>query len=275
MKILLYVSSYTNSKASVLFGGLIARATGATVTLLTVIEPEQDARMAHDTLYKASWWLADIHTRTSIREGTEADGISKEISAESYDLVILKTQQAIQLKKYLKKQTNRKFTLPAPIPFLFVKRIQPEIEQVLICTSDLNFADPAVLMGAYLAGSTSARVTLLHISSSSPSMSIALEDFEKQVSRLEHTESCTLQYLRQAANTLTDAKVEAQLKICSGIAFDEIYSEILSGKYDLVIIGTNTASNEMLDWVMRDPAQKIISQIKCPVLFTPEIQRLC
>jgi len=266
MKILIFVSSHINSKAAVMFGGLIARQTLSSVTLLTVIDDAQNLDVAYQTLDAAGWWIPYLDAGTSIRVGSEIDGILEEINSGNYDLIILKSRQAVQIKDFLMTKIGRRVARQSPISVLVVKKKHPELNRILICTSGKDVADPVIEMGANLARSTSAKVTLLHVTGSIPNMYIGLDKIEEHIPDILQTNTPMANHLRHAVNTLVQEKVGAELELRHGVVSDEILIEAQTGNYDLIILGASKASTSLTGWLMGDITYQIIRGARCPVL---------
>ena len=266
MKILIFVSSQSSSKPAVMFGGLIARHTNSSLTLLTVIDESQSLDTAHQVLDKAGWWISDLDVRTSIRIGTEINCILEEINSGNYDLIVLKARQAVQIKDFLTTKIGRRVARQSPISVLVIKQNQPELNRILICTSGLEIADPVVEMGSLLAQSTLAKVTLLHVTGSIPSMYTGLEKIEEHLPELLHTDTPVARHLHQAVNRLVQGKIDAELELRHGSVSDEILIEAKTGNYDLIILGASKASTKLTGWLMGDITYQIINFARCPVL---------
>lgn len=266
MKILIFVSSQSSSKPAVMFGGLIARQTQSSVTLLTVIDESQNLDAAHQALDTAGWWIPDLDVGTSIHIGTEINCILEEITSGNYDLIILKARQAIQIKDFLKTKIGRRVARQSPISVLVVKHKQPELNRILICTSGADIADPVVEMGSWLAQSTMAKVTLLHVAGSIPSMYTGLDKIEEHIPEILQSDTPMARHLRQAVNLLVQEKLDAELELRYGSVSDEILIEAQTGNYDLIILGASKASTKLTGWLMGDITYQIINAARCPVL---------
>ena len=266
MKILIFVSNQSNSKSAVMFGGLIARHTNSSVTLLTVIDESQNLRAAHQSLDTAGWWIPDLDVGTSIRIGMEINCILEEISNANYDLIILKARQAIHIKDFLRTKIGRRVARQSPISVLVVKNKQPKLNRILICTSGVNIADPVIEIGSWLAQSTSAKVTVLHVTGSIPSMYTGLDKIEEQLPEILQTDTPMARHLRQAVNLLVQGKIDAELELRHGSVSDEILIEAQTGNYDLIILGASKASTKLTGWLMGDITYQIINAARCPVL---------
>jgi nucleotide-binding universal stress UspA family protein len=274
MKILIFVSSQSNSKSAVRFGGIIARSTQSSVTLLTVIENEENLGLAHRTLDKAGWWIPYLDARNAVRIGAEIDGILEEINEETYDLVILKARQANQIKDFFKTKIGQKVSQEAPISVLVVKKQQPELNRILICTSGADIADPVVEMGSWLAEETQAKATLLHVTGSIPSMYTGLEKVEEHLPEILQTDTPMAQHLRHAVDVLARRNVEAELELRHGVVPDEILQEAKTGHYDLIVLGASKAFTHFAGWLMGDVTAQVLKASRCPVLVVRTPKRI-
>ncbi len=266
MKILVYVSSRSNSKPAVLFGGMIARQTQSSVTLLTVIEDAHNLSRAHQTLDAARLWIPDLGVETSVRIGAEINGILEEINRGNYDLVVLKVRQAIQIKDFLTTKIGQRVARQAPISVLVIKRQQPQLRRILICTSGVDVADPVIAMGSWLAQAHQAKVTLLHVTGAVPSMYTGLQKIEEKLPEILQADTPMARHLRQAASVLAEKNVEAELELRHGAVANEILLEAQQGGYDLIMLGASRASTNLTGWLMGDVTYQIINNAQCPVL---------
>ena len=267
MNILIFVSSKSNSKAAVLFGGLIAKKTNSTVTLLTTIDNAENLDLAYKTLDTAGWWIPDLEARTSIQVGTESEGIFEEINMGIYDLVVLKSNQANQIKNLVNSKIGQRVARQAQISVLVVKRIQSELKRVLICSSGVEIADPVIEMGARLAQCMQTHVTLLHVTGAIPSMYTGLEQVEEHLPEILQTNTPMAQHLRHAIHILSEKNIEAELELRHGVVPDEILLESKSGNYDLVILGASQASSSLSGWLMGNVTQEILKASNIPILI--------
>jgi nucleotide-binding universal stress UspA family protein len=273
MNILIFVSSQSNSKAAVLFSGLIARKTNSSVTLLTTVDDADNLDLAYKTLDTAGWWIPDLEAHTSIQVGAESDGILEEINKGIYDLVVLKSNQANQIKNLANPKIGQRVARQAPISVLVVKKIQPELKRVLICSSGIDVADPVVEMGAWLAQCMQAHATFLHVTGEIPSMYTGLEQIEEHLPEILQTNTPMAQHLRHATHILSEKNIEAELELRHGVVSDEILLEAKSGDYDLIVLGASQASSSLAGWLMGDVTQKIIKASHIPVLIVRKPNR--
>jgi nucleotide-binding universal stress UspA family protein len=266
MKILIYASTLDKSESAVLFGAMLARATQAEVTLLTVITEGHTIDNAHEVFEEALDWIPDLDVMTSIRVGPEADFILKEINAGDYDLVVLKSLQAVRKKLFIKSPMDQDITSHSLKSVLVVKERCSDLKRVLICTCGKDISNPVIEFGTYLAQSTQAKASLLHVTSAVPSMYTGLKKLDEHLSDMLKTDTPVAQHLRNAAALFERKEVDAQLKLRHGSVQEEILREAQSGDYDLIAIGGSKSAASLKGWLIGDVTQEIVRQAVCPVL---------
>ena len=266
MKILIYISTQDKSESAVLFGGMLARATQADVTLLTVITEGHTIDNAHEVFEEALEWIPDLDVMTSIRVGPEADCILKEINAGDYDLLVLRSLQVVRRKLFMKTPIDQNISRHSLKSVLVVKNRCADLKRILICTCGKDIANPIIKFGAYLAQLTQAKATLLHVTSAVPSMYTGLKKLDEHLSDLLETDTPVAQHLQNAAQLFAQEKIDAQLKLRHGIVQEEILSEAQSGDYDLIAVGGSKSAGNLRGWLIGDVTGEIVRQAECPVL---------
>jgi nucleotide-binding universal stress UspA family protein len=149
---------------------------------------------------------------------------------------------------------------------LVVKERCSDLKRVLICTCGKDIANPVIEFGAYLAHSTQAKATLLHVTSSVPSMYAGLKKLDEHLLDLLKTDTPVAQHLRTAAAHFEQKGVDAQLILRHGSVQEEILREAQSGDYDLIAIGGSKSAASLKGWLIGDVTQEIVGQAECPVL---------
>jgi nucleotide-binding universal stress UspA family protein len=265
MKILICVSDHDKSESAVLFGGMLARATQAEVTLFTTITEGHTIDNAPEVFEEALDWIPDLDVRTAIRVGSEADCILKEINTGDYDLLVLKSLQVVRDTLFTKRIVHNipKHSLKS---VLVVKKRCSDLKRILICTCGKDIANPVIDFGIYLAQSTQAKATLLHVTNAAPSMYTGLKKFDEHLTDLLKTNTPVAQHLRNAAKLFKREKVDAQLKLRHGTVHQEILVEARSGDYDLIAVGGSKSAARLRGWVMGDVTQAIVRNAECSVL---------
>ena len=127
-------------------------------------------------------------------------------------------------------------------------------------------AEPVIETGAWLAGATHARATLLHVASPVPSMYTGLGEIEETLPELLQTRTPVAGHLRHGAEILARHQVSAALKLRYGVVADEILREALEGDYDLIVIGASGTAGRLKGWLLGNVTRQVVERARCSVL---------
>jgi nucleotide-binding universal stress UspA family protein len=160
----------------------------------------------------------------------------------------------------------QKITRRIPASVLIAREIGPSLNRILICTGGIDVADPVIEAGAHLAGAAHAQATLIHVASPIPSMYTGLQNVCETLPELLQTDTPIARHLRHGAKTLDQHQVTAELKLCHGVADDEILREAHQGGYDLIIIGASGKTGRLKEWLLGNVTRQIVERAPCSVL---------
>ena len=266
MKLLICVAGMPWAKPTISFGGLIARVTGAQVTLLHVVSRKEAPTPAEEMLARAREMLPDQAVQTRLCRGDPVTEILAEARRGSYDLLAVGARRDFGLTLRFLGSVSLAVVRRAPTCVLVVPQSRPQLRRVLICTSGIEIAEPVIETGARLAGAAGARATLLHVSSPVPSMYTGLAEIEETLPELLQTETPIARHLRHGAEILARHRVQAELELRYGVAADEILHEAHQGDYDLIVIGASGATGRVRSWLLGDVTRQVIDSAVRPVL---------
>ncbi|MCK4783546.1 MAG: universal stress protein, partial [Desulfobacteraceae bacterium] len=221
---------------------------------------------AHQVLEKAKCWIPEMEVQTSIRIGSEFDGIFEELNRGTYDLIILKARQAGQFKDFIRTKLGRRVARYSPISVLVVKRTHTKLNRILICTSGQEIAEQVIELGARLTQVAQAHATLLYVTDPVPSMYTGLTKMEETLPDMLQTATPVAKNLHQGVKILTHYQVDADLELRHGSVPDEILREAHLGDYDLIVLGASKASTELTGRLLGNVAKHIVDKAQCPVL---------
>lgn len=266
MRILLCVAGMPYAEAAVSFGSIIASVTKSPATFLHVIRRKEDRADGERILAAAREMMPDVTVNTRIRRGDPTNGILAEVREGSYDLVVVGARQGVGLTQRLLGSVTQQVIRRVPTSVLVARQVRPGLERVLICTGGTAVAEPVIETGAWLAGATHARATLLHVASPIPSMYTGLDEIEETLPELLHTDTPVAGHLRHGAEILARHQVTAALKLRYGVAADEILREALEGDYDLIIIGASGTAGRLKGWLLGNVTRHVVEHALCSVL---------
>jgi nucleotide-binding universal stress UspA family protein len=266
MKTLLCVAGMPFAEAAVQFGGQIAEFTQSQLTLLHVIQQEQDRADGERILAAATDILPKVTLETCIRVGNPVEEILTEVREGDYDMLVVGACQEVSAAYRLLGSVTQQLIRRAPISILVAREPRPNLERILICTGGADVAEPVIELGGTLAGLAQAQATLLHVVSPVPSMYTGLNELEETLAELLRTDTPTAQHLRYAASVLDKHGVAGKLKLRYGVAADEILRETLEGSYDLVVIGASGTAGRIREWLLGNVTRQIAENAPCSML---------
>jgi len=266
VKILLCIAGMPYAEGTVSFTGTIARATGASVTLLHVLRRGERREKGKQILEVARQGLEDLEAEVTLREGDPVRRILAEAQKGTYDLIVVGANQHPGPAERLLGSVSLQIVQRAPAPVLISRATSPSLGRVLICTGGLDVAMPVIEAGARLAQTTHARVTLLHVATPAPEMYAALEEVQETLPELLRTDTPIARHLRAGAEILAQHQVSAELRLRYGVASDEVLQEAREGQYDLVVIGASGTAGQWRKWLLGDVTRLVADAAPCSVL---------
>lgn len=266
MRILLFITDKPFPKEAVDLTNLIARLTHSSVTLLHVSASEQDRPSGEEAVARGREMLSGVDVDVHLKEGRPTGGLIEEASEEGYDMIALAMRDISALQRWLGGSRTRKVIRSGQASVLIAKNPRPTLDRMLICTSGAEIAESVVERGAQLAQSAGARVTLLYVASSVPTMYTGLEQIEETLPELLEADTPVSRHLRQGAEILARYNLDAELELRRGVVADEIMEEVERGGYDLIVIGGPRRRGPLQTYLLGDVSWQIVERSDVPVL---------
>jgi sulfate/thiosulfate transport system ATP-binding protein len=157
---------------------------------------------------------------------------------------------------------SREIASRSGVPVLLAQGEPRETRGVLLCTAAGEPGKLDVLLGAQLARSFGARVTLLHVE---PGGALGGEP-AGETTATRRARAWIERHLDQGLRTLRGQGVAAESRIRYGEPLSEILAEVAEGNHDLVIIGAHR-EHTYLDAPERDLSSGLINGAGRPVLI--------
>lgn len=269
MKILICVAGMPYAKGTVRCGRLVAKATGARVGVLTVLDRTQDVQQAQATLDQARQMLEGLVVKTKVRRGLPAEEILRETEEGQYDLVVIGAREELTLAEHLLGSVARQIVHRATVPVLVVRGACHSLARLLICTGGRAYSEPAIKVGTELAKATGAWVTILHVVSPVPTMYTGLREMEEHIADFLQRDTPEARHLKQVAELLEQHGVQGELELRHGVVADEILREAWKGGYDLIVVGSSYARGGISRYLLGDVTRQIVEYSTRPVLVVP------
>lgn len=266
MKILLFITSKPFPENAVAMADLIAGLTQASVSLLFIGLGEEEVDAGEKALARAQEMLSQRATEINLREGPTTGRLVAEAQDEVYHVVVLEKRQMGHLKRVLVGSRIRSLIRRGNASVLIATQPRPSLKRILICTGGTAVAEMAIKEGARLAAAAGAKVTLLHVAGSVPSMYTGLVEIEETLPKLLDSDTPIARHLRWGAELLAEQHVPGQLKLRHGVVPDEILREAQMGGYDLIVMGGPRPMGMLQAWLLGDVAWEVVDRAHCPVL---------
>jgi nucleotide-binding universal stress UspA family protein len=247
------------------FAGLIARLESSPITLLTVIEQGEQRQAAQAMLDRAQALLADLPISTVVLMGQPAEEIVRHSQRYRYDLIVMGERSRGFTDLFLSSVVQH-VVRNAHAPVLVVKAARPTLKRILICSAGKGSVEPVIGMGARLARSANAAVTLLHVTNPLPSIYTGLATMEEELTELLQTNTLVARHLREGAAILDQYGVKAEVKLRHGVAAHQILREAELGDYDLVVMGKWPGSSWLRDLLSVDVTREVVDNAGRPIL---------
>jgi len=268
MKILICSDGMPASENAIELGALLAGPLKAQITLLGIAEKSSDERPLRDTLEKQAQTLRTRNARPDmvVRAGDPVRQIFDQTSNTSYDLVLVGARWTGATGHYWRSEKTYEVIKTIQPPVLVAIGERKQLKRFLVCTGGKEFIEQAVQFTGEIAAALGASVTLLHVMAEPPAIYINLVRLEENVDQLLESKSELGTNLRRQRRELQRLGVSAEVRLRHGIVIDQVFDEVRSGDYDLIVTGTSQARGLLGHYIMGDLTRSILNRADCPIL---------
>jgi nucleotide-binding universal stress UspA family protein len=268
MKILICSDGMPASENAIDLAALLAGPLKAEIILLGIAEKSSDERPLRDTLEKQAQTLRTQNARPDIlvRAGDPVRQIFDQTSNASYDLVLVGARWTGATGHYWRSERTYEVIKTIQPPVLVAIGERRQLKRFLVCTGGKEFIEQAVQFTGEIAAALGASVTLLHVMAEPPAIYINLVRLEENVDQLLESKSELGTNLRRQRRELERLGVSAEVRLRHGIVIDQVFDEVHTGDYDLIVTGTSQARGLLGHYIMGDLTRSILNRADCPVL---------
>lgn len=274
MRLLICSDGSSQADNAITFGRLIAVATGAEVTVLGITEPHGDEAALFESLRKAQQNLKEssLNAEIVIKSGDPVQEILLKTRQTEYDLVIIGATKKGSRGPFLMSAKAYQIIKTVDPPVLVVIGDRRELKRILICSGGERYIDRAVGIAGRLAKPLGAAVTLLHIMAQPPAMYAELIRSEDPDVLLQ-SDSDLGRNLRKEKESVEQLGVECTVRVRQGLVVNEIFREIQSGNYDLIVTGSSPVGDALRTYIMGNITREIVNRADSPVLVVRGTQQ--
>jgi nucleotide-binding universal stress UspA family protein len=268
MKILICSDGMPASENAIELGALLAGPLKAEITLLGIAEKSSDERPLRETLERQAQSLRTQNAQPSIvvRAGEPVRQILDETSNASYDLVLVGARWTGPTGHYWRSERTYEVIKAIQPPVLVAIGERKQLKRFLVCTGGKEFIEQAVQFTGEIAAALGASVTLLHVMAEPPAIYVNLVQLEENVDQLLESKSELGTNLRRQKRELERLAVPTEVRLRHGIVIDQVFEEVRTGDYDLIVTGTSQARGLLGHYIMGDLTRSILNRANCSVL---------
>ena len=268
-RLLLLVDDTAQSTYAAALCEKVASAAGARLTVLSGSGPDSSTPISR---LRESLPPADL--RISVADGDLTQRALAELDRIGYDLVFLPGSFGADFdnvshgrkRKNGSRVESREIAASCPVPILVAQGEPRETRRVLLCTAAGEPGKRDVLMGAQLARSFGARVTLLHVEHADPLSRSLPGEPAAETTATRRARAWIERHLEQGLRTLRGQGVAAESRIRYGEPLSEILAEVAEGDHDMIVVGAHR-ERTYLDAPERDLVAGLVLRADRPVLI--------
>ena len=268
MKFLICTDGSAAAERAVRLGGELAASVKSEVTLFGIVEAAETAPALQERLRASRQWLLEHQVAADIvcRPGEPVAEIMSQTHTAHYDLLVVgaggnKHQGFLETPAKTYKIIKR---ILCPV-LVVMERVMPP-RRILVCTGGKRYIDSAVLLTGQIARAVGASVSLLHVLAPPPAIYARLYQMEADVTRLLHSPSELGRNLSEEKAVLDSLGVANEVRLRQGMVLDEIFAEIRSDDYDLVVTGSAADRGGFRSYMLGDVTREIVKRVHCAVL---------
>jgi nucleotide-binding universal stress UspA family protein len=268
MKILICSDGMPASENAIELAALLAKPLKAKITLLGIAEKASDEGPLRNTLERQAQSLRtqDAQPDILVHSGEPVRQILDQTSNTSYDLVLVGAHWTGATGNYWRSERTYEVIKAIRPPVLVAIGERKSLKRFLVCTGGKEFIEQAVRFTGEIAAAVGASVTLLHVMAEPPAIYVNLVQLEENVDQLLESNSELGTNLRRERRELERLAVPAQVRLRHGIVIDQLFEEVRTGDYDLIVTGTSRARGLFGHYIMGDLTRTILNRANVPVL---------
>lgn len=267
MKILVCSNGTPASETTIKLAALLAPL-NTEITLLGIAEKSGDEAPLREALENQAQSLRTHNAGLElvVRSGEPVIEILDQTSNTSYDLVLVGARWTGANGHYWRSKKMYEVIKTIQPPVLVAMGERKQLKRFLVCTGGKEFIEQAVQFTGEIAAALGASVTLLHVMAEPPAIYVDLVQLEENVDQLLQSKSELGTNLLRQKKELERLAVPAEVRLRHGIVIDEVFEEVRTGDYDVIVTGTSQARGLLGHYIMGDLTRSILNRADCPVL---------
>lgn len=254
------------------YAAWVAEVLDADILLLGVAESETDGpegrgRPLETFVERAVALFRSQNLQHSVvRRQGRCEEVVPRASLEVGGLTVLGPLGRPLLKRLLVGRSIRSLLETVPTPVLYVRQVRLPLRKMLICLGGLGYEITAEDIALRLGAAVGAEATLLHVAPpvdlDYPTARLEREHWRD----LETTDSLLGRNLRAGLEAARAVGMTASLKARQGNVVEEIQSEVRTGEYDLICMGSAHGFGGLRHLYEPNVTEEVAERAQCPLL---------
>jgi nucleotide-binding universal stress UspA family protein len=271
MKILICSDGSSQAENAVRFGGVIAVACQAEITLLGIIEEPFFEENLYAALRRSQQILREKNLSVELitRSGEPVSEIFKQAGQSAYDLVVIGAVRKGTQGAYWMSAKAYDLIKGIELPLLVVIGHPQELHRILICTGGGAYVNKAIQIAGRIARCIQAQVRLVHVSPQAPALYADLMARLEDVDALLKSRSALGRNLRHQKNMLEAQGLKTEVILRQGPVVWQLLDEMQEGGYEMVVVGYIPTQGPFRSYLMGDITRELVNHSECPILVVP------
>ena len=272
LELLITTNGFKGTWSAIEYGAWLAESMRMKITLLGVTEnlspaaiddhhPLEDVFERAVSLFK----VKGVEYSLEVQNGDAEQVIPRKAREGDYVTVVGPLGRP-QIRHWLIGRSIRHFMETISRPILYVPQICLPLNKLLLCIGGLGYEVDAENLALQIAMKSHADVTLLHIvpqvDLDYPTARVASEHWKDLID----TDTILGRNLRKALDIVKIAGLNADVQVRRGHVVEEITSELKTGNYDLLCMGSPFSGNALRQLYSPNVTAEVAESAHCPVL---------
>jgi len=272
LELLITTNGFKGTWSAIEYGAWLAESMRMKITLLGVTEnlspaaiddhhPLEDVFERAVSLFK----IKGVEYSLEVQNGDAEQVIPRKAQTGDYVTVVGPLGRP-QIRHWLIGRSIRHFMESISRPILYVPQVCLPLNKLLLCIGGLGYEVDAENLALQIAMKSHANVTLLHIvpqvDLDYPTARVASEHWKDLID----TDTILGRNLRKALDIVKAAGLNADVQVRRGHIVEEITSELKTGGYDLLCMGSPFSGNALRQLYSPNVTAEVAESAHCPVL---------
>jgi nucleotide-binding universal stress UspA family protein len=270
--ILIATNGFSGTWPAVQYGSWVAETLDSKITLLGVEEGTGDQTVSGETeldrfLEKSVALLKSRGQVFSVeRQRGRSESLVPQAASRAGGITVLGPLGRPLLRRLLVGRSIRSLLEAIETPVIYVPQVRLPLSRLLICVGGLGYDITAEHIALRIGKAAGAEVTLLHVA---PPVNL---DYPTARAEIEHWQDIETadgligRNIRRALETAKSAGLSVNLKTRQGDVVEEIVSELKSGGYDLISMGSPHGIGGLRQLYEPNVTDEVVEHAQCPVL---------